>query len=375
LLLLRLQNIILEMVATGSTLDATAERLCSEVECYLSGVICSVLTVDRLGRLHPLSAPSLPAEYSAALDGVPIGPNAGPFGTSAHLRDSVAVTDIETDPKWAAFKHHVLPLGLRTCWSSPICDASGIVLGIFAFYFSERRGPSDQEKGIVATCTHLCVVAMERHERVLERERKANVDELTALPNRASFNRALASLSCEVPGLWAIMILDLDNLKVTNDTFGHHVGDELLQEVASRLAIHLAQARVFRIGGDEFAIILDAPEALQDIAGTAQQFLDRLEEPALCGGHLIVPQGTMGGAVLTHGDIVADIVRKNADFALYHAKETGRGGFVRYWPGIGTAITKRLTAIRELGTALREKPGRGLLSTDRSSRHPRDRRG
>jgi EAL domain-containing protein (putative c-di-GMP-specific phosphodiesterase class I) len=74
----------------------------------------------------------------------------------------------------------------------------------------------------------------------------------------------------------------------------------------------------------------------------------------LCGGHLITPQATIGGAVLSHGDATAERVRQNADFALYHAKETGRGGFVRYWPGIGSAITKRLTAIRDVGAALRE---------------------
>jgi EAL domain-containing protein (putative c-di-GMP-specific phosphodiesterase class I) len=69
---------------------------------------------------------------------------------------------------------------------------------------------------------------------------------------------------------------------------------------------------------------------------------------------LVSPQATIGGAVLSIGDATAETVRQKADFALYHAKETGRGGFVRYWPGIGTAITKRLTAIRDLGDALRE---------------------
>jgi EAL domain-containing protein (putative c-di-GMP-specific phosphodiesterase class I) len=73
-----------------------------------------------------------------------------------------------------------------------------------------------------------------------------------------------------------------------------------------------------------------------------------------CDGHLIHPQATIGGAVLSPDDATADNVRQKADFALYHAKETGRGGFVRYWPGIGTAITRRLTAIRDVNAALRE---------------------
>jgi diguanylate cyclase (GGDEF)-like protein len=342
------------MIATGSTLEATADRLCSEVEALLPGVICSVLTVDRGGLLHPLSAPSLPADYSAALDGVPIGPETGSCGTAAYLKKPVAVVDVARDPKWAGFKHLVLPLGLAACWSSPISDASGMVLGTFAIYYREPRGPTAAEEQIVANCTHLCAIAMERHDRLLEHERKANVDELTGLLNRASFNRALAGLSCDEPGSWAIMVLDLDNLKVTNDTFGHHVGDDLLREVSSRLAAASAPAKAFRIGGDEFAIIWETPEELRDISATAQRILDRLAEAASCDGHLISPQATIGAAVLSIGDATAETVRQKADFALYHAKETGRGGFVRYWPGIGTAITKRLTAIRDLGEALRE---------------------
>lgn len=351
---LRLQNRVLEMVATGHLLEETIDRLCREVEAMSPGVVCSVLLVDRAGLLHPLSAPSLPASYSAALDGVAIGPEAGSCGTAAYLRMPVAVTDIASDPKWAGFSHLVLPLGFQACWSTPICDAIGDVLGTFAFYYPERRGPTDREKEIVATSTHLCAIAIERHVRVQEREHMANVDGLTELENRACFNRALASLSCEFPGAWAIMMLDLDNLKVTNDTFGHQAGDELLQAVAGRVAASVQGARAFRIGGDEFAVIVEAAEALRDIDGAAQGMLDSLVEPASCDGHLIYPQATVGGAVLAHGDNSAEAVRQNADFALYHAKETGRGGFVRYWPGIGTAITKRLTAIRDLDAALRE---------------------
>lgn len=342
------------MIATGCALKATIDRLCEEVETLLPNGICSVLAVDRAGFLRPLSAPSLPLDYSAALDGVPIGPEAGSCGTAAYINGPVVSADIATDPKWAGFKHRALPLGLVACWSSPISDAAGVVLGTFAIYYRERRGPTAEEKGIVALCTHLCAIALERHDRVIERERKANIDDLTGLLNRASFNRALADLSCDEPGTWSIMILDLDNLKVTNDTFGHHVGDALLREVASRLAAASAPAKVFRIGGDEFAIIWETPEDLRDISGRAQRLLDCLAEPVSCDGHQISPQATIGGAVLSIGDATAEAVRQKADFALYHAKETGRGGFVRYWPGIGTAITKRLTAIRDLGEALRE---------------------
>ncbi|MEN2789275.1 EAL domain-containing protein [Sphingomonas oligophenolica] len=352
--MLRLQNIILEMVAKGEGLKRTTDRLCVEVERMVPDIICSVLTVDHAGLLHPLSGPSLPESYSAALDGLAIGPNTGSCGTAAYLQAPVSVTDIEHDPLWANYKQLALPLGFKACWSSPICGSQGRVLGTFAFYYRRHRGPSEIEEKIVGTCLHLCAIALERHERVLERDRLANVDGLTGLSNRACFSAALGALTCAEPGAWALLVADLDNLKMVNDTFGHHAGDILLEEVASRIAAACEPDKAYRLGGDEFAVIVQAPEALRDLDAAAARILERLIEPVQCDGHLVHPQATIGGAILSHADHGADSVRQNADFALYHAKETGRGGFVRYWPGIGTAITHRLSAIRDVGIALRE---------------------
>jgi diguanylate cyclase (GGDEF)-like protein len=341
------------MIATGDTLANTASRMCVEAEKLSPGVICSVLTVDGAGRIHPLAGPSLPPAYSASLDGLPIGANAGSCGTAAYLREEVTVTDIENDPRWAAFKHLALPFGLRACWSRPILNVAGEAIGTFAFYFRECRGPTRLEREIVRHCVHLCVIAVDRHQRVVEHERRAFNDALTGLGNRAAFDAALSKLDCAEPGDWALLVLDLDNLKVVNDTFGHHAGDCLLRTAGVRIAAATA-GRAFRIGGDEFAVILDADDKPLDLEQSAERILDALAEPADCSGHIVVPRATIGGAILSAGDVVAERVRQNADFALYHAKETGRGGFVRYWPGLGTNITRRLGDIREVDAALRE---------------------
>ncbi|WP_343517703.1 GGDEF domain-containing protein [Sphingomonas sp.] len=342
------------MIAKGETLASTMERLCLEVEKVAPDVICSVLAVDPTGIIRPLAAPSLPAEYSAALEGLAIGPVAGSCGTAAYLRTDVAVTDIETDRRWALYKHLALPLGLRACWSSPIPDADGVSVGIFAFYYRDRREPTEAEREIVRHCVYLCAIALERHQRVLEHERRAFTDALTHLPNRAAFNAALGELNCDTPGAWALLMLDLDNLKIVNDTFGHQAGDHLLQTVGQRLAAQVAPNSTFRIGGDEFAIIIRQTEALLDLDRTAGEILCALDEVADCAGHIVVPRATIGGAILSAGDRIPDRVRQHADFALYHAKETGRGGFVRYWPGLGTNIMRRRGDIREVDAALRE---------------------
>ncbi len=352
--LLGLQNAILEMIARGAALASTCTRLCHEVEALLPDVTTSVLAVDTAGRLHPLAGPSLPTSYSQALEGVSIGPAVGSCGTSAYLGTDVAVTDIETDSRWADYNELPLAHGLCACWSSPIINAQGATVATFAFYYRERRGPTDFERELVRNCVHLCLIAIDRHQRVVEHERRAFTDPLTGLPNRAAFNSALLELDCAVLGSWALFVLDLDNLKVVNDTFGHHAGDCLLQVAGDRISASIRPGRTFRVGGDEFAVIIDATAALRDLGRTAGTILDALSLPADCGGQIVVPRATIGGAVLSHGDPDVERVRQNADFALYHGKETGRGGFVRYWPGLGSTMTRRLDAIRDVSAALRD---------------------
>jgi diguanylate cyclase (GGDEF)-like protein len=352
--LLHLQNTILKMIAKGAGLEPTCAALCSEVERLLPDVICSLLTMDTAGRLHPLAGPSLPKAYSDALDGVAIGPLVGSCGSAAYLQTDVAVTDIATDVRWTDYKDLALPHGLRACWSSPICDADGNTVATFAFYYREVRGPTAFEREVVANCLYLSLIAIDRHHRVVEHQRRAFTDALTGLPNRAAFNAALADLEERGDRGWALFILDLDNLKMVNDTFGHHAGDQLLKTVSQRIAAAAKPGRAFRIGGDEFAIILESPDALRDLHATAEHVLDMLAPAADCGGQIVVPRATIGGAVHTQDDPTVERVRQNADFALYHAKETGRGGFVRYWAGLGSSMTRRLGAIRDLGAALRE---------------------
>ncbi len=350
--MLEIQNVILEMVAKGNSLDTIARRLCAEIERFAPGIVCSVLTVEPGNILHTLAAPRLPASYLAGIEGLQVGPSSGACGTAAYLGEPVTILDIENDPRWG--DKSLRPPGAQACWSSPIFNSRGEVIGTFAFYYGEMRGPTTIERRLVHTCVHVCSIAIEHDRWQRDQERRAYIDALTELPNRAAFNRALSGLSCDVPGAWGIFIVDLDNLKAVNDTFGHSIGDALLKVVAKRIATLTAPDRAFRIGGDEFAVLIGSAERLEDIDATATYLLEQMAVPATCDGHSVIPRATIGGAVLSTGDMAPERVRQNADFALYHAKETGRGGFVRYWPGIGTRIIHRLSSIRDVDAALRE---------------------
>lgn len=348
------QSIILEMIARGAPLGATIVRLCEEVERRAPDVVCSVLTVDATNRLRPLAAPSLPLSVREAIDGVPIGPGVGACGTATALGVEVMSTDIATDPAWTAFRDLVLPLGLKACWSRPIFAGQDKPVGAFAFYYREKRGPSAGERGLVDRCIALCAIALDRQRRVEERDRRAYTDALTGLANRAAFNGALAGLDCRRPGNWALCLIDLDGFKAVNDTYGHQAGDALLMQVGKRLARAAAPDTVYRIGGDEFAVVVTDDAHLKHVDALAEAMLAALRPDISVSGQVLRPAGTMGLAIFSAGDCTPERVQQNADFALYHAKDVARGGFVRYWPGIGTRMTRRITAVRELDAALRD---------------------
>ncbi len=149
-----------------------------------------------------------------------------------------------------------------------------------------------------------------------------------------------------------MLALDLDNLKDVNDAYGHHAGDRLLETAATRIAAAVAPDVTYRIGGDEFAIILESPELLADLEATARRILSALTGPADCEGIRINPQASIGGAIVGASDQTPETVHRNADHALYFAKETSRGGFIRYWPGIGTPITERTRIHQAIEEAL-----------------------
>jgi len=348
-MLVYLQNLILEMVARGEELRTTMDRLCREVERLAPGSLCSILAVDPDGAMHSVAAPSLPEDYNRSVDGTRMGPAAGSCGTAAFRRREVTVTDIQTDPLWADFRHLAGPLGLCACWSSPIISA-GRVVGTFAFYYHEKRGPTDFERDIVSKCLQLCQIAFERDHRLRMNDLLLYTDTLTGLHNRACFERALIEPSRA--GGSALMLIDIDDLKIVNDTFGHGTGDSLIRIIANRLAEAAAPHRAFRVGGDELAILADTTE----VVPLAQRILDSLRQPADCGGHVLVPSITIGAAVRSIDDKSGAVMRQNADLALYHGKEDGgRGTLVLYAPELRTRMNRRLRAIDQLRRAIVEE--------------------
>ena len=232
-----LQQLIMSALADEIPITDIADQLCRRVEEIAPDVVSSLLHIDADGLIHPLGGPSLPDDYSRALDGVAIGPNIGSCGSAAFYGEPVLAVDIDTDPRWQPFKTRPLEVGLRACWSTPVKGKDGRVIGTFAFYFRECRPPSRWHQRIVDACVHLGALAIERKEARAQIAHLAYYDMLTGLPNRARFRDLVSEADPACPGgeHVAIVFLDVDNFKDVNDTLGHSAGDELLVQFAQRL--------------------------------------------------------------------------------------------------------------------------------------------
>jgi len=164
---------ILELITGSNSLATILETLCRRVEEMFSGSLCAILFLDADGeRLRKGIAPSFPPDFMTAVDGVNIGPRVGSCGTAAYRKETVIVSDINTDPLWADYRELALAYGLQAGWSTPILSAQATVLGTFAIYSREPRSPTPQERKLLEQFAHVASVAIE-HTRAQESLRRS----------------------------------------------------------------------------------------------------------------------------------------------------------------------------------------------------------
>ncbi len=189
-------------------------------------------------------------------------------------------------------------------------------------------------------------------------KRQALTDPLTSLANRALFrdrvDHAFARRERRDEGL-AVLFVDLDGFKKVNDTLGHDAGDHLLVEVAARLHDCVRPSdTAARMGGDEFAILLDDLKSPSDAARVAERILGALSAPYEVADGQVRVQASIGLVANPAGQSGEEAVR-NADLAMYSAKQAGKGRYELFEPGMHTAAVKRLKLEAELRQAVEDE--------------------
>jgi PAS domain S-box-containing protein len=193
--LLRGENRLLEMIARGKALTPILDQMCRLVEETSPGPLATILLLNAHDNsLWHAAAPSLPKEYTDALDGIVIGPSVGSCGTAAYRNEPVIVSDIAGDPLWANYRHLPLAHGLRASWSMPIRSSAGSVLGTFAIYSRQPRTPSPEHSALIGQIAHLASIAVERKQAAdALRRSDAYLSEAQRLSQTGSFGWCPAS--------------------------------------------------------------------------------------------------------------------------------------------------------------------------------------
>lgn len=191
--------------------------------------------------------------------------------------------------------------------------------------------------------------------------RLAHYDSLTGLSNRVQMAQTLEKI-LNAPNLehraCSVFLLDLDRFKQVNDTMGHPAGDNLLTQVARRLQRTIGEhGRVGRLGGDEFQVILPGRHRREDLAGLAKQVIRDLSEPYSIDGHRVVIGASVGVAVSPEDGVTSESIIRNADLALYAAKDGGRGRHHFYAADLHSDAEER----RQLEQDLRDAISQGGL--------------
>jgi diguanylate cyclase (GGDEF)-like protein len=180
-------------------------------------------------------------------------------------------------------------------------------------------------------------------------------DGLTGLPNRSLFSKLLSQSISDARRYGKRLIvafLDLDRFKHINDTLGHEAGDHLLQEMADRLKACVRESdTIARLGGDEFVVLLPVADA-QFAATVAQKILSSIARPVILIGHEFRVTASIGISVYPHDGLDEQTLTKNADIAMYQAKEQGKNNYQFYSPKLNADSLERLALEASLRHAL-----------------------
>jgi diguanylate cyclase (GGDEF)-like protein/PAS domain S-box-containing protein len=264
---------------------------------------------------------------------------------------------------WERETHHTMPPVLRTFGAASslavVIDGKNRPFGVLDVHATEPNRFSAKDVPFVQAAANVLADALERHAADQALRYRVLHDPLTGLPNRLSFVDALgealnrATISGSPVG---ILFLDLDHFKLINDSLGHHAGDALLRAVAPRLRAHLRPGDVVaRFGGDEFGILIDRLADEGEAIAIADRVAGAFAQPFSLDGVDHFVSASIGVAVARASDertVNAELLIRDADAAMYRAKEGGRARCVLFDAEMRAGAMRRLEVERELRHAL-----------------------
>lgn len=326
LTLLADQMFVLNRLSAGEPLGEVLHRVTDLIEHRDPHSCACIMEFDPIdGALHPLIAPRVPVPVIGALIGLQPGADAPAGGGAFHADAGIYCPDVTADPTYDRLAPTLVANGIRACWSIPIRSFNAAkLLGTIDVFRTVAGPPDTTESRVLLLASRLAAIAIDQDTRERELRHQANHDPLTGLPNRAMFSDRLAEAAED--GNVGVLFLDLDRFKLVNDTLGHEFGDEVLKAVAQRLEEAVDEpSLVSRFEGDEFTVLVPKVEGPSDLVRVGEQILAALVPAYTVRDHRVVLRASIGAALAIAPPPDPRSLIRDADTALYHAKERGRG--------------------------------------------------
>ena len=356
--LLLSQKKILEKVALGADFQETLDELCVASELLVSESICSVMVYDLARQqLNVISGPGLPSAVVDRLNGTIPAAKSGSCAAAVSQNTPVYVSNTLEDEYWLDVRQLALDFSIHACWSHPIRDTGGQVIGSFAISSFEVREPSYFQQQLLTESANIAGIILERHKKEQGLWLKAHEDKLTGLCNRPMFDMTLdhaISSARRHQAQLAVLFIDLDNFKFINDTYGHKAGDDVLREIARRLKrCQRSSDTLARYGGDEFTLLLENIDDLNSVTQVAQRVIDECALPIVTDGYSVAVSASVGISLFPNDALELRELLSFADRAMYKAKSKGRNGFYFYEEGLTRVVEAKKRLSIELRSALK----------------------
>jgi diguanylate cyclase (GGDEF)-like protein/PAS domain S-box-containing protein len=324
--LLAEESRILEMIAWGERLETVLDRVATLTGVYAEARYCLIRLLED-GGLRLVAAPGLPAEAYETVASLTID---SPLASGRAAKDRG-----ETFVDYSCTGEHAEPvpdiaiqLGVRASWAVPIeLPNREAVAGTLTLLFDTDDVDRDRIRALLERVVSLAAVAIEQARAREDLEHRAYHDQLTGLPNRALLNDRLTHAlqrSERDETAVVVLFLDLDRFKLVNDSLGHEAGDRLLTQVAQRMLAGLrASDTIARLGGDEFVVVVEDVKDDLEIHAAVDRVAAILEEPFEVDTQTLFVSASIGVSV-AHSEVDAADLLREADDAMYRAKQRGR---------------------------------------------------
>ncbi|PSQ94734.1 MAG: hypothetical protein BRD57_00155 [Proteobacteria bacterium SW_6_67_9] len=343
---------ILEMIARDAPLTGTLYEIVGALEQTHARLTAAIFRLLE-GRLYTAAAPALANGCIRAIDGMAPSSIASAIASAVGSDSVVIDTDLAADDA-SAFAVAARAAGYGAVVATPVRDQQGAALGVLAA-FVQYADELDRERVEPLTeMAQITSIAIEQSHLAQALLDRAQYDSLTGLPNRASLpERTQQALADAERGAYrlAVVLLDLDEFKLVNDTLGHSAGDWLLEQVAERLRRCVRPSdTVARLGGDEFVILV--PLRGGHIADVAERVMAHLQSSFYVAGREVSALPSAGIALYPDDGATSEALLQAADTAMYAAKDAGKNRFRFFAADMNAEMSARLRIEGELRNAL-----------------------